>query len=143
MTADDVKAKLLKEIHLRGYDDHYIDRDEEREILQIAVQLGVSYADARTDMTAVCKERGYVLESTIVRELTERLAVAIGPTGRLCHDDFERLVIEGAVLADGKKSDREMRTLLVTLMEDTGHNLIKRGWFRDWYRELKKELGLS
>jgi hypothetical protein len=139
MTADDVKAKLLKEIHLRGYDDHYIDRNEEREILQIALQLGESYDAARADMTAVCASSGYVLESGVVRALGERVKQA----GVIDRAAFEQIVSDGVQLVQGKKTDRDVRALLVTVVDDTATVRVKRGWFGDWYKSLKKELGLG
>ncbi len=139
MTADDVKAKLLKEIHLRGYDDHYIDRNEEREILQIALQLGVGYDAARAEMTAVCSARGYVLESAVLRVMSEMLKTA----GAVDRAGFERIVAEGMKLVDGKKGDRDVRVMLVTLMEDTGHTRVKHGWFGNWYKAMKKQLGIG
>ncbi len=143
MTDDDVKAKLLKEIHLRGYDDHYIDRNEEREVLQIAFQLGVGADAARADMTAVCGESGYVLESVVVRVMSERLAERVATVGAVDRDGFERIVAEGVRLVNGKKGDRDVRVMLVTLMEDTGHNRVKGGWFGNWYKALKKDLGVG
>ena len=139
MTADDVKAKLLKEIHLRGYDDHYIDRNEEREILQIALQLGESYDAARADMTAVCAASGYVLESVVVRELGEKAKQA----GVIDRTAFERLVGDGVQLVRGKKTDREVRLLLVTVLDDTATVRVKRSWFGDWFRAMKRELGIG
>ena len=47
MSEDEIKKRFVSEIELRGYDDKYIDRNEEREILQIAIQLGVSIDSAR------------------------------------------------------------------------------------------------
>jgi hypothetical protein len=143
MTDDDVQARLLKEIHLRGYDDHYIDRNEEREILQIALQLGVGYEVARADMTAVCEQSGYVLESAVVRVMGERLTELVNDAGAVDREAFERIVAEGVQLVRGKKGDRDVRAMLVTLMEDTGHNRVKRGWFSNWYRVMKKELGVG
>lgn len=143
MTDTDVKARLLKEIHHRGIDDHYIDRNEEREILQIAFQLGVSAEAARADMSAVCAERGYVLETAVVRALAERLDDRVKQAGPIDRGGFEQLVLAGLALVQGKKTDREVRVLLLTLMEDTGHNRVKRGWFSDWYKAMKRELGIG
>lgn len=138
----DVKTRLLKEIHLRGYDDHYIDRNEEREILQIALQLGVGYDAARADMTTVCAESGYVLESAVVRAMGDHLTALVNRQGKIDRNGFERIVTEGLTLMQGKKTDREVRAMLVTMMEDSGQNKVKKGWFNDWYRTLKKELGV-
>ena len=40
MTLDEVKKRFVEEVKLRAYDDKYIDRTEEREILQIAQRRG-------------------------------------------------------------------------------------------------------
>lgn len=141
MTAD-VKTRLLKEIHLRGIDDQYIDRNEEREIIQIALQLGVGYEAARADMTAVCTESGYVLESAAVRAMGEQVSALVNRQGKVDRDGFERIVSDGVKLLRGKKTDREVRAMLVTVMEDSGQNRVKKGWFNDWYKTLKKDLGM-
>ena len=38
MTLDEVKRQFVEQVKLRAYDDKYIDKNEEREILQIALQ---------------------------------------------------------------------------------------------------------
>jgi hypothetical protein len=43
----------------------------------------------------------------------------------------------------GKKSDRQVKTLIVQVMEDSGNNRVRRGWFGNWYVSLKRELGVS
>ena len=43
----------MNEIELRAYDDKYIDKDEEREILQIAIQFGVA-STAGMALVQVC-----------------------------------------------------------------------------------------
>ena len=40
MSLDEVKKRFMDEIKLRAYDDKYLDKTEEREILQIAIQQG-------------------------------------------------------------------------------------------------------
>jgi hypothetical protein len=143
MTPDDVKARLLGEITLRGYADQYIDRNEEREILQIAIQLGVGVEAARGHLAAVCGERGYVLESAIARVMAEQLREVIGQKGRVDRGAFDRIVSAALGRMRGKKSPREVKKILLTVMEDTGHNRVKTGWFGNWYAALKRELGVG
>ena len=66
MSIDDIKKRFTNEIKLRAYDDKYIDKGEEREILQIAIQLGVSIDSARPALFQVCNENDFVVESVIV-----------------------------------------------------------------------------
>lgn len=143
MTTDDVKNRLVEEIHLRGYDDKYIDRNEEREILQIAIQLGVAVEAARADLAVVCASEGYIQESAVVRAMREQLAAVAGKGGRVDRGGFERVLVDAVRRVQGKKTDREVKKMLVTVMEDTGQNRVKAGWFRNWYKAVKREVGVA
>ena len=67
MSLDDLKRRFVDEIKLRAYDDKYIDRNEEREILQIAIQQGISIDSARHALFQVCEHEGYVIESSLLK----------------------------------------------------------------------------
>ena len=41
-----------------------------------------------------------------------------------------------------KKNDREVKRMIVTVMEETGNNKVKKGWFSNWYATLKQDLGM-
>ena len=47
MTLDEVKRQFVEQVKLRAYDDKYIDKTEEREILQRAIQMGVRWEHGR------------------------------------------------------------------------------------------------
>ena len=72
MNLDEVKRQFVEQVKLRAYDDKYIDKNEEREILQIAIQLGVSIDSARMALLQVCDEHEYVVESAVVGLPDER-----------------------------------------------------------------------
>src|SRR6202007_2751541 len=77
MSLDEVKRQFVEQVKLRAYDDKYIDKNEEREILQIALQQGVTVDSARAALTQVCDSQGYVLESkalATVKELVDTFA---------------------------------------------------------------------
>ena len=76
MSIDDIKKRFVDEIKLRAYDDKYIDKIEEREILQIAIQLGVSIDSARPALFQVCKENDFVVESVIIKLIKDQFAAA-------------------------------------------------------------------
>ena len=48
MSIDEIKKRFVDEIKLRAYDDKYVDKNEEREILQVAIQQGISIDSARS-----------------------------------------------------------------------------------------------
>ena len=67
MTLDEVKPQFVEQVKLRAYDDKYIDKGEERDILQLALQQGVTVDSARAALAQVCESNGYVLESTALK----------------------------------------------------------------------------
>ena len=138
MSEDEIKKRFASEIELRGYDDKYIDRNEEREILQIAIQLGVSIDSARLALVQVCEGKGFIIESAIARQIEQDVEVR----GKVDRHEFEAIFVNTRKAVQGKKNDRDIRKMIVTVMEDTGNNRVKTGWFSNWYANLKKDLGL-
>jgi hypothetical protein len=143
VSVDDIKARFEHEIELRAYDDKYIDRNEEREILEIAIQLGMGTDRARAALAEVCAVKGYVMESVVLKSIREQLEVAIANDGKVDSQEFDTVFRHAKEAMAGKKTDREIKKMIVLLMEDTGHNRVKTGWFKDWYAALKKELGMK
>ena len=43
----------------------------------------------------------------------------------------------------GKKNDREIKKMIVQIMEDSGMNKVRTGWFSNWYAAMKKDLGMA
>lgn len=142
MTIDEIKTRFVSEIVLRAYDDNYIDRNEEREILQIAIQLGVGIDSARGALAQVCSEHSYVLESAIFRRIKEQVETAARNDGRVDRQEFDQILGTVKGWVQNLKNDREIQKMIVQVMEDTGNIKVKTGWFRNWYVSLKKDLGL-
>jgi len=143
MSMEEVKKRFVNEIKLRAYDDKYIDRNEEREILQIAIQMAVSVDSARSALAQVCDESGYVLESTLVKQITDQVDSAAGNDGKIDEKEFDMILANAKKAMMGRKSDREIKKMIVLVMEDSGNNKVKTGWFSDWYAALKKDLGMA
>ena len=142
MSPDDIKQRIVNEIKARAYDDKYVDRGEEREIVQIAIQLGVTVEGALAALGQVCDASGYVLESRLVEQIRDRVGTAAGTDGLVGRAEFDLIfaAVKGAVR--GTKNDREVKKLIVTVMEESGTHRIKRGWFSNWYAALKHDLGM-
>lgn len=142
MALDDIKKRFVDEIKLRAYDDKFVDKNEEREILQIAIQQGVSIDSARSALQQVCEHQGYVLESSLVKTIKDQVETAAGNDGKVDQKEFELIFQNVRKTADGKKNDREIKKMIITVMEDTGLNKVKTGWFSDWYAAMKKDLAM-
>lgn len=143
MSPDDMKKRFVTEIKLRGADDQYIDRNEEREILQIAIQTGVNFDAARIELARVCDAEGFVLESTVQKMIQNRIEAAAGGDGKVDRKEFDRVFAAAKQAMRGKRADREVKKMVVTVMEDSGHNKVRTGWFSDWYAAVKREVGMG
>jgi hypothetical protein len=143
MAMDEIKKRFVDEIKLRAYDDKYVDKNEEREILQIAIQQGVSIDSARGALSQVCENQGYVLESNLLKIIKDQIETAAGNDGKVDEKEFDLVFQNLKRAAQGKKNDRELKKMIVTIMEDTGLNKVKTGWFSDWYTAMKKDLGMA
>lgn len=142
MSVEEVKKRFVNEIKLRAYDDKYVDRNEEREILQVAIQLGVSIDSARTALAQVCDEAGYVLESGVLKAIRDNVEAAAGDDGKIDQKEFEMILAQAKKAMQGKKNDNQIKKMIVQVMEDTGNTKVKTGWFSDWYAAMKKDLGM-
>jgi hypothetical protein len=140
---EEIKRRFVNEIKLRAYDDKYIDRNEEKEILQAAIQLGVSVDIARAALAQVCEDNDYIMESRLIQQIKDQLQAAMSDDGRIDRKEFDMIVNTIKNAAKGRKNDREIQRMVVAVMEDTGQTQVKRGWFSDWYSSLKRELGMA
>ncbi len=140
---DEIKKRFVNEIKLRAYDDKYIDKNEEREILQIAIQLNVNIDSARAALVQVCDDNEYVMESQLIKQIKDQVEAASSDDGRIDQKEFDMILASTKSAAKNRKSDRELKKMIVQVMEDTGYNKVKTGWFSDWYSALKKELGMA
>jgi hypothetical protein len=143
MSPDAIQARFIDEIKLRAYDDRYIDKNEEREILQIAIQHGINIDTARGDLAKVCEQNGYVLESSLMARIRTQAEQAVAAAGHLERDAFDGIFDDARQQVAGRKNDRELKKIAILVIEDAGLNKVKTGWFKDWYGSLKRELGMG
>jgi hypothetical protein len=126
MSLEDVKKRFVEEVKLRAYDDKYIDKNEEREILQGALQQGVTVDSARTALAQVCEGQGYVLESRVLIDEKE----------------FNDAVTQCKKRTQGKKNDVQCKRMVVEVIEENRFK-VKSGLFNKWYARTKKDVGLA
>ncbi len=143
MAIEEIKKRFVNEIKLRAYDDKYIDKNEEREILQIAIQLGVGIDSARSALVQVCDEHMYVMESVVNKMIKDQVEAAFGNDGQIDQKEFELIFANIRKAVQGKKNDREVKKMMIAVMEDSGMNKVRKGWFSNWYSEMKKDLGMA
>ena len=142
MSIDDVKKRFVEEIKLRAYDDKYIDKDEEREILQIALTQGVTVDSARAALAQVCESQGYVLESKVRASLKDVLDTLAGNDGKIDEKEFNDAVTTCKKACQGKKNDVQCKRMVIEIIEENSFK-VKTGMFSNWYNRVKKEVGMA
>ena len=140
MSLDEVKRQFVEQVKLRAYDDKYIDKTEEREILQIALQQGISVDSARAALAQVCEAQSYVLESRVVNQLKDLLDTLASNDGKIDEKEFKDAVTTCKKWTQGKRTDVQCKRMVVEIIEDNAYKT-STGWFSSWYEKVKKEVG--
>jgi hypothetical protein len=140
MSLDDIKRQFLEQVKLRAYDDKYIDKGEEREILQIALQMGVTVDSARSALAQVCENNGYVLESAVLTAIKELIEQFASNDGQIDEKEFNDAVAICKKKTMGKKNDVAVKRMVIEVIEENAYKTSK-GWFSNWYARIKKEVG--
>ncbi len=142
MHLDEVKKRFVEEVKLRAYDDKYIDRNEEREILQIAIQQNITVDSARSALAQVCESQGYVLESRVLNEIKDLIDTFANNDGVVSEKEFNDSVTQLKKRCQGKKNDVQCKKMVIEIIEDNSYK-VKTGLFNNWYAKVKKDVGMA
>ncbi len=142
MSLDDVKRQFVEQVKLRAYDDKYIDKQEEREILQLALQQGVTVDSARAALAQVCESNNYVLESVALNAVKELIDIQAGNDGKIDEKEFGDALAMLKTRTQGKKNDIQCKRMLIEMIDDNNYK-IKTGLFSNWYSRVKREVGMA
>jgi len=142
MSLDEIKREFVEQVKLRAYDDRYIDKQEEREILQIALQKGVTVDSARSALAQVCETNGYVLESVALRQVKDLLDIQVANDGKLDEREFNNAVAMLKKVTQGKRNDVQCKRMVLELIEDNSYK-VKTGMFSNWHTRVKREVGMA
>jgi hypothetical protein len=142
MTLDEVKKRFVEEVKLRAYDDKYIDKNEEREILQIALQAGITVDSARAALAQVCEANGYVVESKVLLEIKDAIDIFASNDGKIDEKEFNDAVAMCKKKTQGKKNDVQCKRMVIEVIDDNSYK-VKTGLFSNWFKRVKNEVGMA
>jgi hypothetical protein len=142
MSLDEVKRQFVEQVKLRAYDDKYIDKNEEREILQIALTQGVTVDSARAALAQVCEMQGYVLESRALSQIKDLIDTFASNDGKIDEKEFNDAVTTLKKACQGKKNDVQLKRMVIEVIEENSYK-VKTGLFSNWYARVKKDVGMA
>jgi hypothetical protein len=140
---DLIKNDLIEAIRVRGKTDSYIDRSEEREILQFALQKGLMLDQGHQVLLEVCGQSNYIMESHLLEDLLEQIkSFAKGGNG-LTEKFFLELTKILLSNSKGYLQTQNAQEMIIALIEDNGFE-IETGFFGyNWFLKIKKSLKLA
>ncbi len=139
-TMEDLKRRFAEEVRLRAFDERLIDQAEEREILQIAIQWGITIDSARTALRQTCESQGYVLVSSLARAVKE-LLVLDGPKG-ITADRYNDAVSLCTQETQGRLEAAKCKRLVLQVIDDNKLP-VRKGLFSNWYTKERHALGMT
>jgi hypothetical protein len=120
--------QFIEFIKLKVFDDNYIDRQEEKSILEEGVKRGIGVESGIAIIRQVCLDHSYVLERMLderAKEILQRFA----SDGQVDKKEFDDAVALYKSDSKGKVKEEDVRKRLKQIMLDNGWKAKEGGFF--------------
>ena len=135
--SDEMKRQLGEFIKLQVYDDKYIDRAEEKNILSEAVKRNISVEDALTIMRGISNANDYVIERDVENQVKEVLEQFASNDGKIDKKEFETALGIYKKATRGRVSDIKSKKCLKNIILENGWKVKEGGLFSSkWFSEI-------
>lgn len=132
------QAIFADHIKLQAYEDGYIDRKEERKLLEYAIDHGIDMEQALVILTNVAQKHGYIVERMVedqAKELLQRFSISGGAIDK---KEFNEVVGSFLVASKGKFSEDEARHRLKRIIQENRWKVKEGGIFAsNWFSDIK------
>jgi Ca2+-binding EF-hand superfamily protein len=133
-----VKKQFIDFITLQIYDDQYIDREEEKQIIEEGIKKGISVEESLAIMRQLSQERGWVHERDAEERAKEMLEISTADDGKIDKKEFEQAVEAFRKHSKGKIPEPEMKRRLKKIVEDNGWKAKEGGLFGSkWFSAIE------
>jgi hypothetical protein len=134
--SEEAKRQLGEFVKLQVYDDKYIDRKEEKKILEEAMKRNISIDDALAVMRSIASANDFVVERDVETRCKEMLEQFAGD-GKVDKKEFEDAVGMYKKGSRGRVPEAEIRRRLKNVMIDQGWKAKEGGLFGSkWFSEI-------
>ncbi|HAI69137.1 MAG TPA: hypothetical protein DCM38_06840 [Gammaproteobacteria bacterium] len=135
---ESIRNQFIEFITLQGFDDQYIDRTEEKRILEVGVKNGMSVEESLSLIRQVASQKGVVVERDAEERTQTFLENAATNDGKVTKKEFEDAVALFKKASKGKIPEPEMKKRLKKMMEDNGWKAKEGGLFGSkWYSAIE------
>jgi hypothetical protein len=126
---DETRKQLIEYIMLQVYDDQYIDRVEEKKILEIAIKKGMSIEEGLSIIHQIAMEKGLVVEREAESRAKELLEQFARNDGVVDKKEFEDVLGIFKTACKGKVPEPELKRRLKKMVLDNGWKVKEGGLF--------------
>jgi hypothetical protein len=132
--SEDVKKVFIDYIMLQVFDDKYIDRREEKKILEEGIKKGISVEEGLAIIRQVAADKGLALEREAEERAKEMLERFAANDGKVDKKEFEDTLAIFKSASKSKIPEPEMKKRLKNMMEENGWKAKEGGLFGSkWY----------
>lgn len=135
--AEPIRKQFMEFISLQAFDDQYIDRQEEKRILEVGVKNGISIEESLSLIREVASQKNLVVERDAEDRAKEFLEKAASD-GKVDKKEFEDAVALFKKATKGKVTGLEIKKRLKGMMEENGWKAKEGGLFgTKWYSAIE------
>jgi len=132
--SEDVKKQFVNYILLQVFDDQYIDRTEEKKILEEGIKKCLGVDEGLAIIRQVAMEKCLALERDAEESAKEMLARFSSNDGKVDKKEFEDALAIYQSASKGKIPEPELKRRLKKMMEENGWKAKEGGLFgTKWY----------
>jgi hypothetical protein len=137
-TSDQIRKQFIEYIKSKAFDDQYIDRVEEKKILEVGIKNGISVDESLSLIRQVASQMGWVIERDAEDRAKEFLENATVNDGKVDKKEFESAIKLFKTASKGKVTEPEIKKRLKKMMEDNGWKAKEGGLFGSkWYSAIE------
>lgn len=136
MSSEDAKKRLGEFVKLNTYDDKYIDRAEEKQILQEAVRIGLSVEEGLTVMRSVAQATGVTVERDIEDNVMDMLRT-FARDGQIDKKEFADTVETYKTKCQNRVPEPEIKRRVKAMIQNQGWKAKEGGLFSSkWFSDI-------
>lgn len=135
--SDSIRKQLVDYIMLQVYDDQYIDRQEEREILEMGIKQGITVDEGLSLIQQLASEKGFVIEREAEENAQEVLRQFATNDGVVDKKEFQNALSLFKKASKSKIPEPELKRRLKSMMQENDWKAKEGGLFgKKWFSEI-------
>ena len=136
--SEPIQAQFIEYIKSKAFDDQYIDREEEKKILEVGIKNGITVEESLSLVHQVASQMGWVIERDAEDKAKQFLENAASNDGKVDKKEFEHTVVLFKKATKGKIPEPEMKRRLKKMMEENAWKAKEGGLFGSkWYSAIE------